>query len=125
MAQRVTKDDIFDFSFLSGSMGPVQGDALVEFVEDQLPQSLIENFTIPFVAVAADLHTGEKVLFRDGDDQTALRASVSIPGVFRPALHDQGKLLVDGGVVENIPVSTAHELGADIVIGLQCHQRRP
>lgn len=115
MAQRVTKDDIFDFSFLSGSMGPVQGDALVEFVEDNFKEPRIEKFPIPFVAVAADLQTGKKVLFKQGGISKALRASVSIPGVFRPAIHD-GRLLVDGGVVENIPVSTAHELGADIVL---------
>ena len=66
MAQRVTKDDIFDFSFLSGSMGPVQGDALVEFVEDNFKESRIEKFPIPFVAVAADLQTGKKVLFKEG-----------------------------------------------------------
>ena len=115
MAQRVTKDDIFDFSFLSGSMGPVQGDALVEFVEEHFPEPMIESFTIPFFSVAADLNTGEKVVFSDGNIANALRASVSIPGVFRPFAHE-GRLLIDGGVVENIPVSTAHELGADLVI---------
>jgi NTE family protein len=115
MAQRVTKDDIFDFSFLSGAMGPVKGDALIDFVGANFPESQIENFQIPFVAVAAALETGEKVTFDRGDISTALRASVSIPGVFRPFNHE-GKLLIDGGVVENIPVSTAHERGADIVL---------
>lgn len=115
MAQRVTKDDIFDFSFLSGSMGPVQGDALLEFVGDNFEDKNIESFEIPFVAVAADLATGEKVQFDKGDVRNALRASVSIPGVFRPFRY-QDRLLIDGGVVENIPVSTAHERGADLVI---------
>ena len=115
MAQRVTKDDIFDFSFLSGTMGPVQGDALLDFVSENFKDTAIESFKIPFVAIAADLATGEKVQFDTGDIRNALRASVSIPGVFRPFRYND-RLLIDGGVVENIPVSTAHERGADLVI---------
>ena len=114
MAQRVTKDDVFDFSFLSSGMGPVQGEALLEFITKNFNETQIENFKIPFVAVAADLNTGEKVSFTQGDIRDALRASVSIPGVFRPFAHE-GRLLIDGGVVENIPVSTAHDYGVDLV----------
>lgn len=76
---------------------------------DQLP--------IPFRAVAADVETGEEVILEGGDLATALQISMSIPGVVRPIEID-GRLLVDGGVANNLPVSVARSLGADIVIAV-------
>lgn len=74
---------------------------------DQLP--------IPFRAVATDLETGEEVVLADGSLAEAIRASMSIPGVYAP-VNRNGRLLVDGGVANNLPVSVARELGADVVI---------
>lgn len=74
---------------------------------DQLP--------IPFRAVATDLETGEEVVLEDGSLSEAIRASMSIPGVYAPVSRD-GRLLVDGGVANNLPVSVARELGAEVVI---------
>jgi NTE family protein len=75
------------------------------------------DFPIPFRCVATDLETGKAVVFSRGDLIDALRATASIPTVFEPA-ELQGKMLVDGGVVRNFPVSDARDMGADFVIGI-------
>ena len=80
----------------------------------------IENFDhlpVPYRAVATDILNGDKVILDHGDLAKAMRASMSIPSVFPPyELH--GRLLVDGGVVENMPVETVKAMGADIVIAV-------
>ncbi len=72
---------------------------------------------IPFRAVATDMVTGEPVLLERGDLAAALRASMSVPGVFSP-LEWEGRLLGDGGLVNNLPVDVARQMGADIVIAV-------
>ena len=74
---------------------------------DQLP--------IPFRAIATDIVSGEKVVFGQGDLALAIRASMSVPGVFAPVRY-QGRLLVDGGVVDNVPIDEARRLGAQRLI---------
>lgn len=72
---------------------------------------------IPFGCVAADVRTGEEVVFRKGILPQAIRASMAIPGVFTPVEKDS-MLLVDGGLINNYPVDVARSMGADIVIGV-------
>ena len=74
-----------------------------------------DSLPIRFRAVAADIETGEAVIMSDGGLATAMRASLSIPGVFTPVKW-KDRLLVDGGFANNIPVELARELGADILI---------
>ncbi len=74
---------------------------------DQLP--------LPFRAVAADLETGEAYIPKQGNLAAVVRSSMSVPGVFTPVEID-GKLLIDGGIVNNLPIDVARELGADVVI---------
>ncbi|MEK7389451.1 MAG: patatin-like phospholipase family protein [Elusimicrobiota bacterium] len=69
----------------------------------------------PFACVAMDVYTGEAVIFRDGDVATAVRASMNLPGIFRPVEY-RHRYLVDGGVVDYIPVDAAHLLGAEWTI---------
>ena len=77
----------------------------------------IEDMGLPFVAVATDLRTGREIWLRKGPLATAVRASVSIPGVLRPQYLD-GRWLIDGGVVNPVPVSAARALGAETVIAV-------
>ncbi|MBE0484678.1 patatin-like phospholipase family protein [Marinobacter sp.] len=82
--------------------------------------ALVENFDqlpVPFRAVATDLETGEPVIIAGGNLAEAIRASMSIPGVYAPVQRD-GRLLVDGGVANNLPVSVARDMGAEIVIAV-------
>jgi NTE family protein len=72
---------------------------------------------IPFRAVAAEIATGEEVVIGTGNLATAIRASMSIPGGFAPAVRD-GRLLVDGGIANNLPISVVRDMGADIVIAV-------
>ncbi len=76
-----------------------------------------DDLPIPFRAVATDIGTGEAVVLGSGELPMAMRASISLPGVF-PAVRLDGRLLVDGGLAANIPVSVARDLGADIVIAV-------
>jgi NTE family protein len=85
-----------------------------------LPVIKINNFDklpIPYRAIATDIETGEMVVIGSGDLSNAMRASMSVPGVFSPIRID-GKLLVDGGIVNNVPVDVARAMGADIVIAV-------
>ncbi len=77
----------------------------------------LEELERPFAAVACDLLTGEKVVFRDGPLGPVLRASSAVPGIFPPVELD-GKLLVDGCVVDNLPVDVVRKMGADYVIAV-------
>jgi len=82
------------------------------------PVALISDFDklpIPFRAVATDLETGQEVDLKSGSLPRAIRASMAVPGAFDPVEID-GKILVDGGITNNVPVSVARSMGADVVI---------
>ncbi|MFH1283684.1 MAG: patatin-like phospholipase family protein [bacterium] len=76
-----------------------------------------EDLDIPFVCIATDVHTGEKIIFKEGDVLTAVRASSTIPGLFSPVEY-RHRFLVDGGLVDNLPTDVAKMMGADIIIAV-------
>jgi NTE family protein len=118
------KDTLFDYGLLTAftGMGAAKGDKLEEFVKTKVPIANIEDLKVPFAAVAVDLNRGTRVVLDRGPVARAVRASCAIPGVFNPVDH-QGRLLVDGGVIDNIPVSVAREKGADIVIAVDISEQ--
>jgi NTE family protein len=118
-AFQLEKDDLFDFGVLNAvtGMGFAKGDKLEAWVKSHIKATNIENMKLPFAAVATDLNWGYKVVLDKGSVARAIRASAAIPGIFQPVQH-QGKILVDGGVVDNIPISVAKAKGADIVIAV-------
>lgn len=83
-----------------------------------------KNLPVPFACVAADLSSGEAVVLDKGALPIAMRATMAIPGVFSPVELD-GKVLVDGGIVNNFPVDVARSMGADIVIGIDIQNDAP
>jgi NTE family protein len=99
--------------------GLVQGQKLEQVLRNAaLPVADVQDFDklpIAFRAVATDLETGERALMGSGDLVTAMRASMSAPGVFSPAPRD-GRLLVDGGLTDNLPIDIAREMNVDILI---------
>ncbi|HEY7388178.1 MAG TPA: patatin-like phospholipase family protein, partial [Bryobacteraceae bacterium] len=102
--------------------GGLNSGQAVRFIIDRnvLPYSdgrSFDTFPIPFRCVATDLVSGKAVVFRDGSLPDALRATMSIPGVFSPVRED-GKILADGGLLNNLPTDVARQMGADIVIGV-------
>jgi NTE family protein len=118
-AFQLDKDDLFDFGIVNAvvGMGYAKGEKLERFVSQSVKQKEIEKLRLPFAAVATDLNWGERVVLDKGSVARAVRASSAIPGVFEPVQH-QGKLLVDGGVVDNIPIDVAKAKGADLVIAV-------
>ena len=101
--------------------GLMSGARVVERLTSTLGDWRIEDLPIPFAAVAIDLVTGEEVLIRKGRVRDAVRASISIPGIFKPHL-DGRRVLVDGALRNPVPVSALATLGADVCVAVNLHQ---
>jgi NTE family protein len=89
-----------------------------EFARARLPVKRFEETRIPLAIVATDLHSGSAVIMTEGDIAFAIRASCALPGWYVPVTDNQGRQLVDGGLVANIPTAAVRSLGADIVIAV-------
>ena len=100
-------------------LGVIQGQNLALLLESKLAHTAdirdFDKLPIPFRAVATDIASGEKVVFRRGHLPKVIRASMSIPAVFAPVELD-GRLLVDGGMTDNIPLDVVREMGVDLAI---------
>lgn len=103
--------------FTVPKMGFIAGKRVKDLIRLLTHGKNLEDLTIPVSVVATDLMSGEKVIFDKGPVADAVRASISIPGIFVPEKLN-GRLLVDGGVVDRVPVSVVKEMGADIVIAI-------
>lgn len=114
----LTKIDVWrllDASFSGG--GVMRGNRLMRAVGEQLEDRSIETLSRKFGAVAVDLYTGKEVWIRSGSLLNAVRASSGLPGLFKP-IHHEGRWLIDGGVLNPVPVSLCRALGADFVIAV-------
>ena len=105
------------FDVVLPKSGLIDGKKVAKFVHNHLREMNIEELSIPFCAVSTDLYTGDEVVIRKGNIIEAVRASISIPGVFTP-VRNNGRILVDGGLVNPVPVSVVREMGADYVIAV-------
>lgn len=97
--------------------GLIDGKKVANFVRAYAPFTNIEDLPIPFRAVATDLTNGDEVAIGAGNLIDAVRASIAVPGLLTPA-HSNGRILLDGGLVNPVPVTVARELGADLVIAV-------
>ncbi len=96
-------------------IGLLKGNRILQLIHTFTYGKKFEELRMPLAVVACDLETGEKVVFKKGSVSQAVRASISIPGVFVP--HEMGgRQLVDGAVVDRIPVSVLKDMGADLII---------
>lgn len=93
--------DLIDLNFFKKG-GVIKGGKIVEFLHEIIGVDSFEELDIPLTIVATDFHTGEEVLFDSGPLMPAVRASMSLPGLFEPVLF-QDRLLIDGGVVNPVP----------------------
>lgn len=103
--------------FPSGFNSGQQVDLILDRIS--LPYSAMKSFNdmpIPFACVATDLVEGREHVFRSGPLELALRSTMSLPGIFTP-VHYEGHIYVDGGLMNNFPVSVAKEMGADVIVG--------
>ena len=105
------------FDVVFPKSGLIDGKKVADFVRGHVRGENIEDLPIPFIAVATDLATGREVIIQDGDLIEAIRASISVPGIFTP-VRREGSVLADGGLVNPVPVAVAREMGADFVIAV-------
>lgn len=122
----VTRDQVFPGGILSAlntlrtSNGWLYDSAnLAEYLASRLPVKTIEELRLPYVAVATDFEDGTRVEMDSGDLLSALLASSAIPGIF-PWIDREGRRLVDGGLVSNIPTDIARKRGAASIVVLDC-----
>lgn len=100
-------------------LGIQSNERLEQYLRARMPITKFEELPIPFAAVATELTTGMAVVMRDaGDVPFAIRASCAIPGWYVPVADENGRQLVDGGLVAVVPSTMARSLGADIVIAV-------
>jgi NTE family protein len=105
-----------DFTPLRGG-GAIKGERLFSYLRGQVGDPAIESLATPFATVATKLSSGQEVWLREGPLLKAVRASISLPGLFDPVLVNDD-WMVDGGLVNPVPVSVCHAMGADIVIAV-------
>jgi NTE family protein len=110
--------DVFGFMDFNLTGGMLKGEKLIAFWRRNFADFDIESSPILYGAVATDLHSGAEVWLRHGSIADAVRASIALPGLFTPVAREDGRLLVDGGIVNPVPTSLARAMGADIVIGV-------
>jgi len=97
--------------------GMIKGERLMEFFRRSFIDRPIDELALPFAAVATALHTGAEVWLRNGSTIEAVRASIALPGLFAPVVYED-RMLVDGALVNPVPVSLARAMGADVVIAV-------
>jgi NTE family protein len=97
--------------------GILDGSLLKKIIERKTGKKYFSELLIPFAAVAVDIRTGEEIVLTEGNFAEAVQASCAIPGIFNP-LEKEGRLLIDGGLRNFLPVNACRKLGADIVIAV-------
>ncbi len=117
-ARSITKLRMLSYmDFRVSSGGLIGGRHLVEVMQKHLGERAFEDYEMPFVAVATDLVTGHEVWLREGRLVDAVRASFSLPGVFKPMLVND-RWVVDGALVNPVPVSVCQAMGAQMIIAV-------
>lgn len=120
LADKVVRARWEDFGTLAKTpgLGVLESAGLRNTIDLMGGDRLIEDLPVRFGAVATDIKTRESVLLESGSIADAVAASIAVPGLFRPSRHE-GKILVDGGLIQNLPLEAAFGMGAQHVIGVR------
>ena len=105
------------FDMVFPRSGLIDGSKVADFILNYIHTESIENLPLPFQAVATDIGNGEEIILDHGDIVEAVRASISAPGIFTP-VRIGNRILVDGGLVNPVPVSVVKSMGAELVIAV-------
>jgi NTE family protein len=118
------KSHLLDINIIEARYGLAQGRSMRKFLKTHLDAECFEELKIPLVIVATDLHSGELVPIGGGPIIPAVEASCSIPFLFSP-VQLYGRILVDGSVIDPIPVRLARQLGADFIVAVDLQELLP
>lgn len=110
--------------FTLNKQGLIKGDKVLKKMKNYVPDMLIEDLPIPYAAVAVDLIKKEEMVFRNGSLYHAIRASISIPSVFTP-VKEKNSLLVDGGLLNNLPLSCVERKKGDMMVAVHVNADIP
>ncbi len=99
------------------SRGLLQGQKVMEYLSQVLGEIAFDELRVPLALVAVDLNGEQKVVLRQGRVLDSVRATIAFPGVFAPVERD-GQLLVDGGLLDNLPADVVRQMGADVVVAV-------
>ncbi|GLR64444.1 patatin-like phospholipase family protein [Marinospirillum insulare] len=105
------------------SMGAIKGEKVMQVITSMLNSRTIESLPIPFTAVATDLVSQKEVWFQEGSLEKAIRASVAVPGIITP-VQDRGRTLVDGGLLNPLPITPAVAWHADLIVAVNVTSQR-
>jgi len=124
MVLRLSRTEIAKLFFPTFNRGGlISGSRIKKFIEPYIAGKKIEDLSPVFACVATDLRSGDRVVFKSGDLLESIRASISIPGLFAPAICGD-RTLLDGGVVDPLPIGLAFELGAEFVIAVRVGRQK-
>ena len=121
----INKRDVFSLmDFTLSTSGIIKGQKILNVIEDLIGNYNIEELNIPFTAVATDLNNRKEVHYTSGNLYKAIRASISIPTLFKPMI-DSDKLLIDGGILNPLPISTVkNKKSHEIIVAVNlCDER--
>ncbi len=122
---KLSKLDVFMLlDFTLSAQGFVKGEKVFKAIEEFIGDDQIENFQIPFTAVAADLLNKKEVHYRTGSLFKALRASIAIPTVFTPVINGRSQL-VDGGVLNPLPINLVQKAEGEIIVAVNLNANTP
>lgn len=123
--EKLTRADILKLmDFTITKRGFLRGERVFNTILEMTGRHRIEDLAIPFATVATDVATGEEVVFREGDLFEALRATVSIPGLFTP-VEQAGRQLIDGGVINPLPLNLLQQGEQNLVVAVDINAPSP
>jgi len=129
MGWREIEDAVGDMNWLDVSRvsisqyGLLSNSKLGEMLIDNIGDVSFHQSTVPLAVIATDISSGEKVVLKEGNVAAAVTASSCIPGIFIP-VEIGGRTLVDGGIVENVPITPLQDMGADFIIAVDLNSER-
>ena len=122
---RLTKKDLFKLIDLtSPKRALIAGNKIKSFIDKLIEHKSFSDAKIPFKVITTDLCSGDEIQINNGRLVDAIRASISLPGIFPPVKRDN-RLLIDGGVVNPTPIDIVKEMGADVIIGVDLTMKNP
>jgi NTE family protein len=115
--QSLSRTDVLMLLDATFRSGMIRGNRVMAAIEDLISDCAIEDLDVAYAAVATDMSSGREVWLRDGSLLRAMRASCALPGLFAPSRY-RDRWLIDGGLVNPVPVSLCYAMGADLVIAV-------